>query len=133
MTAPPHYKKIGLATFLILLSLYVAFQSRNLILGPRLKITSPIQGETLAGPVIKIAGTAKNISFLTLNDRQIYVDDQGQFSETLLPQSGLVILKLVGTDRFGRTREISESIFVTAPVKIQSVGLQTFNNQNQIP
>ncbi|MFZ3020051.1 MAG: hypothetical protein WA051_00835 [Minisyncoccia bacterium] len=106
-------RKIIIAAFFIILALYVIFQARNLLLGPRLEIISPTENQTLAGPVIEVIGTAKNVSFISLNDHQIFIDDSGHFKESLLPSPGLVILKLVGKDRFGRQNQISESIFVT--------------------
>jgi hypothetical protein len=113
-------RKIIITAFFAILALYVLFQSRNLILGPRLEITSPKVNETLAGPVIEVDGSASNVSFITLNDHQIYVDDSGQFKESLLPSPGLVILRLVGRDRFGRQKEIDENIFVSGQTVVAS-------------
>ncbi len=108
----PQRKYIIVAVFVIL-ALYVIFQSRNFILGPRLKIISPAANETVAGPVIEVTGTAENVSFISLNDHPIFVDDTGHFKESLLPSPGLVILRLVGKDRFGRQNQVVENIFVS--------------------
>src|SRR5882724_7772922 len=105
-------RKAIIGLFFAVLALYVIFQARNLLAGPQLTITYPKDNETISGPVIEVGGTAKNISFITLNDKQIYVDDQGKFKESLLPSSGLVILKLIGKDRFGRQKIVSENIVV---------------------
>jgi len=106
-------KRVLFTVFLVFLTVYVIFQARNFILGPRLEITSPKNGETVAGPIIEVAGTARNVSFITLNDRQIFVNDEGKFKESLLPSAGLVILKLVGKDRFGREKELRADIIVS--------------------
>jgi len=105
-------RKIIMAAFFVLLALYVIFQARNLILGPQLKFLTPKANETVSGPVIEVTGSAQNVSFITLNDHQIFVDDSGKFKENLLPSPGLVILRLVGKDRFGRLAKVEEKIFV---------------------
>lgn len=106
-------RKIIIIAVLAILGLYVIFQARNLILGPRLAIISPKPNETITGPVIEVVGSAENVSFITLNDHQIFIDDTGHFKENLLPSPGLVILRLVGKDRFGRQNSLEENIFVT--------------------
>ncbi len=116
----PQRKMILIAVFVIL-ALYVIFQARSLIIGPRLAFVSPRENDTLAGPVIEVTGTAKNVSFISLNDHQIFIDDSGTFKERLLPSPGLVILRLVGKDRFGRIKTIEEKIFVSGkPTMINS-------------
>ena len=107
-------KKIIIVALAVILVLYIVFQARNVLLGPQINIISPTENETLPGPIIEVEGTAKNVSFLTLNDKQIFVDDSSHFKERLLPAPGLVILKLVGKDRFGRIKETSVNIVVTS-------------------
>ncbi len=104
-------KKVFLSAFLIILAIYIPFQARNFILGPRLTIQSPGNGESLTGNTIKVTGTARNVSFITLNDRQIFVNDEGNFSETLLSPVGLAILTLKGKDRFGRESQVERQFF----------------------
>ncbi len=102
-------------------------------MGPRLAFLSPSDGETLNGPIIEVTGSAKNVSFLTLNDKQIFINDDGEFRERLLPSSGLVILTLKGKDRFGREKKLQEKIIVLGdkPVQKASTTPET-NTQPQI-
>ncbi len=81
---------------------YSLYQARNLISGPQISITQPINGSTVTDPVIAIKGTAHNISFISLNDRQIFVDKDGIFNEELLLASGYNVWKLEAKDKFGR-------------------------------
>ena len=81
---------------------YSYFQSRNLIRGPELLIGSPENGSTFSAPLVSIKGTASNISFLTLNNRQIYVDSAGNFNEQLLLSDGYNLWTIEAKDKFGR-------------------------------
>ncbi len=81
---------------------YSLYQGRNLIKGPELIITSPANGITVSDPIISINGSAKNISYISLNDRQIFVDKDGIFKEELLLASGYNVWKVEAKDKFGR-------------------------------
>ena len=86
----------------ILIIGYSLFQARNLMRGPELYITSPTLGGTVHSPLVTIAGTADNISFITLNDRQIFVNSNGNFNEQLLLAPGYNVWTLSAKDKFGR-------------------------------
>jgi hypothetical protein len=81
---------------------YSYFQARNLIKGPQIALTSPHTGSTLDNPFIAIQGTASNISFISLNDKQIFVDKSGRFNEELLLSPGYNMWTIEAKDKFGR-------------------------------
>lgn len=89
----------------LLLGAYSLFQARFLILGPRISIDSYKNGEVVASPIILISGKAENVSWLSLNDRQIFTDEKGAWSEKLIVSEGTSIMTLKARDRFGRERE----------------------------
>ena len=96
-------------TFVIIISIlilgYGFFQARNLINGPEITITTPKNGDNLLDPLVVISGSAVNITRITLNDRQIFVDKQGRFSEKLLVPPGYTIIKVAAQDKFGRVTQ----------------------------
>jgi hypothetical protein len=81
---------------------YSYFQSRNLIRGPQVAIESPASGTTVSDPLVTVTGSASNISFITLNDRQIFIDNEGHFKEVLLLSPGYNIWTIQAKDKFGR-------------------------------
>lgn len=89
---------------IVILVLYSLFQAKNLIVGPVLRITEPLDGQQVEYAVVDIKGTASNISEITLNDSPIYVDTKGAFFEKLIVPSGYSIIKMSVKDRFGRER-----------------------------
>src|SRR3989338_9459475 len=79
--------------FLIILSVFLLisyglFNARNLIIGPTIEIFSPSSETETKENTIIIKGRAKNITFLSLNERPIFVDKEGFFEERLLISAG---------------------------------------------
>ena len=98
--------KISVGTIITLLILgYGLFQARNFISGPKISVFTPINGENVLDPLVLITGSASNITRISLDDRQIFVDKQGNFSEKLLVPAGYTIIKLAAQDKFGRTTQ----------------------------
>lgn len=95
-------KIILISTICVIILGYIAFNSRLLIAGPQIEDIFPSSGSSFDKPVIEITGNAKNISFISLNDNPIFIDEEGKFEEKLLLSPGLSIIKLYGRDRFDR-------------------------------
>ncbi|MDB5266866.1 MAG: seg [Parcubacteria group bacterium] len=98
-------KHIFFGFLFVLLVAYTLFQARFLILGPHLRVDTPIDGATTPTPVVRITGNAQNIAYISLNDRPIFIDAKGNFSEKLIAAPGLDIITLRARDRFGRSTE----------------------------
>ncbi len=101
----PARRTLAISLILLLLALalvYGLFEARRFLEGPVLSIDSPAPGAALSS-IAHVRGMARNISFITLNGRQIYVDDEGVFDETLTPAKGYTVLTVEVRDRFGRT------------------------------
>lgn len=95
-------KILVISLLVIVIAGYSYYQSRNLIRGAQIELASPRNGATVLDPLITVSGTAKNISFLSLNDRQIFVDQSGVFKEDLLLSPGYNVWKIEAKDKFGR-------------------------------
>lgn len=99
-----------LVAFFIILIAYSIFEARAYILGPEIWIDNPQNGEVIDNPLIVMEGHSKNISWISLNDRQIFTDEKGKWSEKLIVSPGLSIMTVSARDRFGRTTEKSVQI-----------------------
>ena len=101
--------KIGfIIIFVAAVGTYAAFETRNLLDGPTISVESPADGSTVSGEIVAIRGTAKNVSFLSFNGRQIYTDTAGVWNEGLLVPEGYTIIELKASDRFNR--EVTQHI-----------------------
>lgn len=99
-----------LVAFFILLASYSIFQARALLVGPQVWIENPQDGRTVENRLVTLTGRAKNIAWISLNDRQIFTDEKGAWSEQLLVSKGLSIMTVKVRDRFGRETKKSVQI-----------------------
>jgi len=94
-------KTLFIAFFVLIIVGYGIFQSQKIVGGPKITISSPVTGQILTKSDIDIAGVATNISAISLNDRPIFIDESGKFSEKLMLYPGYNIIKLRAEDKFG--------------------------------
>lgn len=92
---------------------FIIFQARYLIIGPRITLIEEPIGPQNERQVF-LAGTARNISHLWLNDRPIYTAPSGHFKEAVILENGYTIATLRAEDRYGRSTMIEKSL-VYAP------------------
>jgi hypothetical protein len=82
---------------------YGLFEARRFLAGPSIVIEEPQGGSVIAHSLLIIKGVARNISFLTINDKPVLTDEMGHFTNKLSPPPGATIVTVKGTDRFGRS------------------------------
>ena len=93
--------KLGIfGVFFLFIIVYGFSRSTDLIFGVKIRDVSldglsAQSGAVLENSVTKITGNAKNAINLTLNGREIFIDLEGNFSETiaLLPGYNIVNIK----------------------------------------
>lgn len=108
---PADYLKIFLIIlFSIGIILYIIFNFRIFIAGPEIIVTSPQNGSNVNTELLEIVGSAKNVSFIDLNEKPIFLDENGNFKEFLLLATGYNIIVIKAKDKF--EREISKKIEV---------------------
>ncbi|MEK7531917.1 MAG: hypothetical protein AAB545_03265 [Patescibacteria group bacterium] len=106
MSKRTSYLRNGIILLFALLLLFFGYlKTKNVFEGPSITIQSPRNGEATTSPLVTIKGVAKNIAHLSLNDRQIYLDQNGVLEEKLLLAEGYNILTLKARDKFGKTTE----------------------------
>jgi hypothetical protein len=96
--------KIGICAFAILIIVgYSLFQAQNLLRGPEVIITEPTDGLMVSQSSISIRGTTKNIASINLNNRPIFIDEEGRFNEEILLSYGYNVITVTAKDKFGRS------------------------------
>lgn len=105
----PNFKKIlkiaSLSVFFILLVAYAFFRSKDLIFGVKIKNVNLADNTTITNSILKLAGNARNAIFLSLDGREISVDQQGNFNETIALLPGYNIIDIRAQDKFGYVDE----------------------------
>ena len=106
-------KAAGLSLFFILIIGYAFFVSKDLIFGVKIKNVNLADGTTFIESVIKITGNAKNAVILTLNGREISIDQTGNFNETIALLAGYNIVNIRAQDKFGYVDEKNYKLILT--------------------
>ncbi len=101
-----YIKRTNIKTVIFILLLlgilgYTYFQMQNLVSGPIITVSTPQDGEEFSSSIVEIVGTAKNISSISLNDRQIYINESGVFKEKFILSKGYNVVTVQAEDRFG--------------------------------
>lgn len=91
--------------------LYGAFRAYPLLMGPTIEIIAPQEGDTVGSSTFQVSGLVKRANKITLQGREINVDTDGRFIETLVTYYPYTILVLTATDGYGET--ITKTITVT--------------------
>jgi hypothetical protein len=85
--------------------IYAFFRSKDLILGVKIKNVNIVDGAKVTNNILNVTGVAKNAVDLTLDGREISVDQQGNFNETIALLPGYNIVDIKARDKFGHTDE----------------------------
>ncbi len=94
------------------IGLYGFYQSRFLLQGPLVSIWNPEDGSSVSSSILDIQGEAKNISYITLDGRQIFVNEQGIFKEKILLAQGINAITVEAQDKFGRKTQNTINLFL---------------------
>lgn len=100
------------AIALLALVLYGGVKAAPLLLGPQLSLSSPTDGQTIAGGVLPIEGIAHHTEKLALDGAPLLIDERGAFHTSLVLPQGSAILTLTVSDRFGRTHSEKRTVYV---------------------
>ncbi|MEM9336956.1 MAG: hypothetical protein AAGA35_03820 [Patescibacteria group bacterium] len=95
----------GIAILCTIIALYALFQARFIIVGPVITLSSEPAVEQNTR-IVLLSGNARSITNLTLNGRQIFTDEQGNFEEALILENGYTIATLEAVDRYGRNTRV---------------------------
>src|SRR3989344_7823408 len=96
---------VGFSIFFLLIVIYAFFRSQDLIFGVKIKNVNIVDGIKISNSILKITGNAKNATNLTLNGREISIDQEGNFNETIALLIGYNIINIKAEDKFGYVDE----------------------------
>jgi len=98
-------KIAGFSVFFLLIILYAFFRSKDLIFGVKIRNINIKNDMTVTSNILEITGVAKNAIFLSLDGREISVDQKGDFDETIALLPGYNIINIKAKDKFGNVDE----------------------------
>ena len=95
-------RKIPFILIILTIFGYSYFRAEDYLNGPQVTIFTPQNGRTVDTPLLAITGQTKNIADITLNDRKIFTDKEGFFTEEILLHSGYNIINVEASDKFNK-------------------------------
>jgi len=108
-------KIAGLSVFFLLIIVYAFFRSKDLIFGVKIRNVNLTDGATVTENIVKVTGNARNAINLTLDGREISVDQQGNFNETIALLAGYNIINIKAQDKFGDIDEKNYKLIYEFP------------------
>lgn len=87
----------GLFVFIIGYSL---FRTNALATGVSLSVESIRDGDIFHDGILTLTGTAVHATYLSINDKEIVIDEQNGFSEELVLSPGYNIITVEASDKF---------------------------------
>ncbi|MCE9548844.1 hypothetical protein K8Q98_00360 [Candidatus Nomurabacteria bacterium] len=94
-------KIASLSIFFIFIVVYAFFRSYDLIFGVKIKNVNILDGVKVTESIMKIEGNAKGAINLSLNGRELSIDQEGNFSDTIALLSGYNVINIKAEDKFG--------------------------------
>lgn len=101
----------GSLIFILIIG-YLIYQLNVLIGPPRLAIEEPMNNLMIDKTTVAIKGQSEPGVQLTINGQQIYINEDGGFSQEINLNQGMNIIKIEATNRFGKSRSETRQILV---------------------
>lgn len=95
-------KIIGVVIIVVIIAGYAIWRSMNYAKGPEIMIIAPLDGASISASTTEITGKLVRAVNLSLNGRNITIDEQGNFKETLIVFKGINTITLEAYDQFKR-------------------------------
>ncbi len=110
-------KILLISGFFLFIVAFAFYTSYDLLFGVKIKNVSIVDNATLTESLLKITGNAKHAAVLTLNGREISINKQGDFEETIALLPGYNIVSIEAKDKFGSIDQKNYKLIYEAEVK----------------
>jgi hypothetical protein len=98
-------KIVSLSLLFLFVIIFAFINSKDLIFGVKIKNVNITDGEKFTGSLLRITGNAKHAVNLFIDDREISIDQGGNFDETVALLPGYNIISIKAKDKFGHSDE----------------------------
>lgn len=107
---PKRISLIVFVLFLILIGLYFWREIGFLTKAPALEVSQPPTDITIKQETFEIIGTTDPSAYLTVNDKEVYIDKEGNFKTEVNLLEGINTITIQAKNRFDKTNEIIRRI-----------------------
>lgn len=95
-------KRYALTLLVLTACIYGIFRAYPLLVGPRITIYYPYNGDTVASTTFEVSGKVLRSKEITLQGKSITIDTDGTFRETVVAYYPYTILVVTATDSYGK-------------------------------
>ncbi len=95
----------SLSLLFLCIIIFAFFGSKDLLFGVKIKNVNIVDGAKMTNNIVQITGNAKNALKITLNGREISLDQSGNWSETIVLLPGYNVVDIYARDKFGHSDE----------------------------
>jgi hypothetical protein len=98
--------KVVLSVIILLLIVgYAVWRSFDYARGPQITITEPTDWASISASTTPISGRVERAHDIYMNGMPLFIDEQGNFKETIIIFPGMNIITFTAHDQFERTVE----------------------------
>ncbi len=112
----------GLIVLLFLfIILYAHSRTAFLSQGVSLSVENLENGQTIPSRVLTLEGTAKRAVMITVNNREVLIDEKGGFKDTIILYPGINILTIEAKDKFDNYKQLQYTVWHTSETTTQHI------------
>ena len=109
---PQRVRNIIIIVIIAALLAYLGFQIHNIYQPPQLIVYQPDKNLISSSNFIEIKGRTEKEARVFINEKEVFLDSQGNFSATLDLQKGLNMIKISAVKKQGKANTIYRQILV---------------------
>jgi cytoskeletal protein RodZ len=109
---PKILKNIAIIIIVAALFLYLGFYLKNVFSQPQVIISSPPDNLVTENNFVEVSGQTSSKTQITINDKQILKDGEGNFRESVELKKGLNIVIISAQNKYSRKKIIEKQILV---------------------
>ena len=115
MTGKKLLKFISLTLLFVIIIGYGIWKGRDLLFGIKLTVSGIENNQTTKNPIINLTGVAYHAISITINERTVSIEQNGDWHDTIALLNGYNIITISAKDKFGRTISKTYTINYKAP------------------
>jgi hypothetical protein len=102
---PTFIRKAFIFLLIATVLIFLAYKVGQIFTPPPLSILEPIDGLKTYNTQIKVAGSSQKEAEILINNKAVFVDDNGFFQTPIDLQKGLNLIKISAKKRYSQSRE----------------------------
>ncbi len=118
-----------LSLLFIFIIMYAHSRTAFLSQGVSLSVENLENGQTIRTRTFTIQGTAKRAVLLTINNRELVIDEEGTFKDIVLLHPGLNVFTIEAYDRFDNYKTITYTVWHETQTTTQNT-LEHYKNNH---